>query len=371
MKQINLAIFTPNSGTLTETFIKAHCELLPFEIFTYDGAILPRKCMGIPIIPKGIIKKVIYQIKRKILHKDLNAFEYALYCSLKKNKIDVVLTEYGITGAASLKVVKKLSIPMIIHFHGYDAYEYAILSSHKDLYQEMFEYAKAIFAVSKDMQKQLISLGAPAEKVVLNPYGPRKEFFDIEPDYHSNQLVSVGRFVDKKAPYYLLEVVRRLKERNSNVTLNLIGEGPLLPTCINLSKVMGIDDRVSFLGALPHNKVKTYLEKAVVYLQHSVTAQNGDKEGTPVSILEASAAGLPIVSTKHAGIPDIVIDNETGYLAEEHDIENMTRNVEKLLKDKRLAERMGRNGKCSIKENFSIQAHLKRITEAVNQAQKK
>lgn len=110
------------------------------------------------------------------------------------------------------------------------------------------------------------------------------------------------------------------------------------------------------------------LEKALAFVQHSITAINGDQEGTPVAILEASAAGLPVISTFHAGIPDVIINEETGLLVNEHDVEGMAQKMILLLQNNELAKTLGKNGKERIQTNFSQARHLHVIDDLINKA---
>ena len=105
---------------------------------------------------------------------------------------------------------------------------------------------------------------------------------------------------------------------------------------------------------------------SIAYVQHSIVSENGDCEGAPVSIIEASAAGLPVISTRHAGIPDVIIDQHTGLLVDEMDIEGFAINMEKLLIDWNLASLLGKNGKENIKKNFSLSKHLDIINDAIS-----
>jgi glycosyltransferase involved in cell wall biosynthesis len=103
-------------------------------------------------------------------------------------------------------------------------------------------------------------------------------------------------------------------------------------------------------------------------VQHSVTALNGDQEGTPVAIMEASAAGLPVIATLHAGIPDVIIDGTTGFLVPEHDVDAMSEKMLSLLENKTLAKQFGNNGKERIKIHFSLKRYLDVIDDVIVKA---
>ena len=126
--------------------------------------------------------------------------------------------------------------------------------------------------------------------------------------------------VEKKAPHLVLATFARVLRECPDARLHFIGDGALLGVCRDLAAALGIDHAVTFLGAQPHDIVEREMRQARALVQHSVIASNGDSEGTPVAILEAGAMGLPVVATRHAGIPDVVADGVTGFLVEERDV---------------------------------------------------
>jgi len=130
-----------------------------------------------------------------------------------------------------------------------------------------------------------------------------------------------------------------------------------------LVSYLGIDTSVIFKGVISPTEFKTNLIHSVAFVQHSIKADNGDKEGTPVAILEASAAGLPVISTFHAGIPDVIIHRETGLLCDEKDVNQMAKHMIKLLDNPELAKQMGINGKENITNNFNLTRHINRLND--------
>jgi glycosyltransferase involved in cell wall biosynthesis len=226
----------------------------------------------------------------------------------------------------------------------------------RDSYPEMFRAACAVVAVSRAMQKKLISLGAPEEKVHYNPYGiDCGAFGGAEPEAAPPVFVAVGRFVEKKAPHLTLRAFAEVFTEHPSARLRMVGEGPLLERCRALASELGVGDAVEFLGAQSHGRVREEMRAARCFVQHSVEAPNGDCEGTPLGILEAGASGLPVVSTRHAGIPDAVVEGETGLLVEAGDVGGMAEGMARLAGDAALAGRMGRAAREHIAENFSVE----------------
>ena len=363
---MKIALISPSQNSYSETFIQAHKELLEGNIFYYFGGELPDK------LEDGL---VINSRKKRILdilkgHYRLNKFslaEQALITSFKKNKIDLVFAEYGGTGEKMVPVCKKLNLPLIVHFHGFDASRKSELKIHEN-YKAVFEYATFIVCVSKKMEQDLLKMGCPPKKLIYNVYGPNDEFLKVKPRFLKPQFIAVGRFVDKKAPYYLilsfLEVLKEFPEAQ----LILAGDGELRETCLNLIRYYGVEKNISLPGIINRSQLQDYFSESLAFVQHSITSLNGETEGTPVIILEAAAAGLPIISTKHAGIVDVVSDGEDGFLTDEHDVQGMAGKMINFLKDKQLAREMGNEGRKNIEKNFTLQRHINVLNDLVKKS---
>ena len=127
---------------------------------------------------------------------------------------------------------------------------------------------------------------------------------DKDPDL----LLAVGRMIPKKAPLTTIEAFARVAADFPSRRLEMIGDGPLLEDARRLAAERGLADRVAFLGLQPHPVVREKMARAAVFLQHSVTDADGNEEGLPIAIQEAMASGAVVISTRHAGIPDAVVE---------------------------------------------------------------
>ena len=175
--------------------------------------------------------------------------------------------------------------------------------------------------------------------------------------------VTVGRFTEKKAPQYTLQAFAQVKERIPEAQLKMVGVGELWEESKRLAADLGIHSAVTFAGVQPPESVAQILKEARVFVQHSIRAATGDSEGTPNSVLEASATGLPVVSTRHAGIKDAVIHGETGFLVSEGDAEGMANYMIQLAQNPMLAGEMGRKGRLYMEQNFSTPYRIQRLKE--------
>lgn len=355
-----LAIFSPGNNSYSETFIQAH-KRLPFKIKYYYGGELPTKMEG----DENMAQFSSWQRVKKKLNNSFTFHEHALINSLQKEKVDYVLAEYGPTACAVLKVVQYLKIPMVVHFHGYDASIKDVLTDYEEPYKKVFAYADSVIAVSNKMKETLINAGCPADKIIVSVYGPDPGFFNNHPLYKTQQFIAVGRFVEKKAPEVTIRAFKEVADKYPNATLVMAGDGELLNDCKKLVNDSGLINKVIFKGVQSSAEIQTLMEGSIAFVQHSVTAPNGDSEGTPVAILEAQAAALPVISTYHAGIPDVVIHNETGLLVEEGDLDGMAENMMKVLQEENLAKKLGEAGRKRIAENFTLEKHLNSLSKEI------
>lgn len=366
MKPINIALLSPNKNSYSETFIKAQKNKLDGDIFFYFGGKLPNYYERHGKV-RPIRTKIIDRINSKMNFTKFNLVEKNLINSFKRNNIQLVLAQYGPTGTRIANICKRLKIPLITHFHGYDISVRHVIESN-GYYKEVFETSHYVVAVSKDMENRLLEMGCPSDKVIYNPCAPDDSFYPLNPLFSKQQFLAVGRFTDKKAPYYSILAFKLVVEKYPDTKLVLAGNGELLETCKNLVKALDLEKNVSFLGVISPNDFKDLIIESLAFIQHSITSENGDQEGTPVSVLEASIAGLPVVSTLHAGIKDVIIHNETGLLCEEHDFKGMSFNMIKLIENQSLAQQLGGSGKKRIHENFSMHKHISVLNEIINKA---
>jgi glycosyltransferase involved in cell wall biosynthesis len=295
---------------------------------------------------------------------DLGKFSFFL----KTHKPDVVLAEYGMCGAEIVDACKKHAVPLVVHFHGHDAYRDWILEKYKQRYQTMFGYAHTIISVSGDMTRALLGLGCPGNKIAYNPYGPREAFFALQPNLEGGYFLAVGRFVEKKAPLFTLLAFARVQQARPHARLTMVGTGELLGLCKALALAEGLN--VTFTGALAHTETMQQFADALCFVQHSLTASDGDKEGTPVSILEAGASGLPVVSTRHAGIADVVLHGETGFLVNEGDIQGMADYMLKIYDDEALRRSIGAKAKQHIRTQYALNRHIDQLNKILHEAAK-
>jgi colanic acid/amylovoran biosynthesis glycosyltransferase len=369
-ENINIALVSPNHNAISETFIKRHKDSFDGSIIMYFGSEKPiyndkdKKVIG------GGLTSYVHKTLNKIFKLNINVYEEGLSLTFKRHNISVCYAEYGVTGINVMNTCKNLDIPLIVNFHGFDIFKHDLLSKNIEHYKKLFQISHTIIGVSKAMCARLEDLGCPKNKIEYIPCFPDPRFFDINPNTNSNKLLCVGRFVDKKAPYLTILAFEKVVQTLPESELVLIGDGPLLNICKNLIKVRNIKN-VTLAGAQNHVFVRNLFSDCALFLQHSIIADSGDQEGTPVAVMEASASGLPVVATKHAGIPDIIQDSKMGYLIDELDIDEMAEKIIFLLKNREHLKQMSLYSKAYMKEHFCDLKYKELLNSVINKALQK
>jgi len=349
-----------------ETFIRAHVDGLPADVTLIHD--LPPRIDGRPILSQARLHRA-YRKTLRLLNRREWAWELtaAYLTAFRRAHADAVLAEFGQSGVTVSDACRRLGLPLIVHFHGADISKRAVLDEYGARYRILFHEACAIVAVSEPMRQRLIACGAPPDRVHRNPYGVNiQAFHGATPATAGPTFVAVGRFVEKKAPQLTILAFADVHRRDARARLRMIGTGPLVDASRDLARGLGITSAVCFLGAQPPDVIQAEMRQARAFVQHSIEASSGDAEGMPVAILEAAASGLPVVATRHAGIPEAVIDGETGLLVDEHDVAAMAAAMSKLADDPTLAGRLGKAGRDHVETHFSAEHSLARLWSIID-----
>jgi colanic acid/amylovoran biosynthesis glycosyltransferase len=350
------ALISPNRSQYSETFIRAHIELVSQVVVYADG-----------YFPTSI------SVDRGESWCDLPKTddpESALIESWKANNVQVVLAEYGLSGVEVMNACKTANLPLVVHFHGFDAYRDDVLRDYGDRYLELFEYASKIIVVSKAMRDQLLYLKCPSEKIEWLPYGVDTELFSPpESQVERHHFVACGRFVPKKSPLSTIRAFAKVVEIHPNVLLTFIGDGELLHEAIALSKELNLDGNVIFKGVLTSQEVAYEFRKHSIFVQHSVVSAQNDSEGTPLSILEAAASELAIVATRHGGISDVIESGKNGFLVEEGDIEGMAQRMLQLLENHEIRTQFGTEARITVLQNYRQSDYIDSLECQLSQAE--
>lgn len=294
----------------------------------------------------------------------------------------LIHAHFGLDGVLALPLAKTLKLPLIVTFHGYyattipdDSFKEPDLFHWLDYFnkrgrffrhlyfrrrQHLFQKANCVIAVSKHIRQALIHKGCPPEKIHVHYIGIDVEQF--QPDLSIQRrpyVLFVGRLVEKKGCEYLIQAMAQVQSALPEVELVIIGDGKLRRKLEALAADTLTHYR--FEGRQPPETVKQWMAQAQVFVAPSVTTAQGETEGLPIVILEAMAMGLPVVASKHAGIPEAVLHGETGFLAAERDCSGLSRAILNLFQDKTFWQRFSRAGRQRVEAVFDIRANTQAL----------
>ncbi|MCK4256183.1 glycosyltransferase [candidate division WOR-3 bacterium] len=309
-------------------------------------------------------------ITKKIINRDVFPFEPIFVYNkrdidkvLHENNVGLIHAHFGWSGISALPIAKKYRLPLIVTFRGIDASRMMRYFSYRRNVKKLFAGSHLILVVSKNTKKDLIKAGCNKDKIKVHYIGVDVESFNIRRHKRNDSIMILmcGRFVEKKGFEYGVRAFEEMKIKNARLVI--IGDSKLKPSIEKLIESLGISSNVNLTGFLSHEDVKEKMSKSDIFLAPHITSKNGDKEGIPNTIKEAMSSGLPVVSTYHAGIPELVEDSGSGFLVKEGDIEGLTNFLNKLAEDQSLREEMGINGRKIIEERFTLKREIREIEE--------
>jgi colanic acid/amylovoran biosynthesis glycosyltransferase len=278
----------------------------------------------------------------------------------------LVHAHFGRGGALALPIARALGVPLVVTFHGGDAtkdkhYQRRLVPT---IYQQrtaaLQRDAALFICVSDFIRDRLLARGFPADKLLVHHYGV--EFDDGEdmkrPNSAGPYFLFAGRFVEKKGIPVLIEAMRRLDREGKNVQLMLIGDGPIAG---ELQCVAADLRNVSFPGWLPNRELRGWMRGALAVCVPSVEAASGDAEGLPNVVIEAMAAGVPVVATHHAGIGEAVEHDRTGLLVPPGDATALTAALRRLVDNHDIARAMGEEARRVALDKFDAMTQSRRL----------
>lgn len=326
--------------------------------------------------------KDLCNIFNKGWNKIFNFYPFFMF-NLVKDKPNLVHAHFGPAGYSFLTYKKMFKIPLITTFYGYDL---SLLPNQqpewKKKYKNLFQEGEFFLVEGNHMKKCLIVLGCPEEKVIVQHLGIDLEQIKFIPrklgeDKEIRILISAS-FREKKGIPYAVEAFGKIKQMHPELRLKLtiIGDsGGSLAEEVEKKKILNIiqkynlKDFVTMLGYQPYPVFLRELYLNHIFLHPSINASDGDTEGgAPVSIIEALASGMPILSTTHCDIPEVVKDGESGYLVPEGNIDALTERLEFLILNSDIWEKLGVNGRSHITVNYDIKKQVPLLEDIYNKS---
>lgn len=278
--------------------------------------------------------------------------------------VGVVHAHFGFDAVFILKSVRATRRPLVVTFHGYDATD--DFADHpdsplKEHWDELVGYATTIIAVSEYVAGLVRARGVPEGKLVVRPIGiPVPEDVPSIDDGRPDQIVFVGRLMERKGCADLLNAVARLPDNRRSVSVVVVGDGWERERLGAQAETLGLD--VQFLGVLPPHRVQEVLASSTIFCMPA------RKEGFGMVYLEASAARLPIVAYDTAGASEAVVDGHTGLLVEPGNIDALAQALGRLIADRPAAAAFGSAGRARVVRDFDIATCTEALEREYDQA---
>lgn len=277
----------------------------------------------------------------------------------RPSSYDIVHCHFGLNAIRGLllKEVKALKGKLVTTFHGVDITKHLQIYGN-DIYDQLWTKGDLFLPISDLFLKKIVNLGCQQNKTYVHHMGIDCSKFKYVSRHLSSDrpvvLASVNRLVEKKGVEYAIRAVAQLIRMNIVVQYNIIGEGPLMTNLQQLVKELNMECHIHFLGWKEQGDVIDILEKSDILIAPSVTSKNGDQEGIPVALMEAMAMGMPIVSTQHSGIPELVQNNSSGFLVPERDTDELANKLEYLATNPNTWSEMGLAGRKIVERDYNI-----------------
>ncbi len=281
---------------------------------------------------------------------------------IKEENISILHFHFGNDALIYYPLLKHIKLPSVVSFYGYDSSKFPKSRwglGRRYLQKYLFPYVSKVLVMSLDMKEDLIQIGCPVKKIIVHYHGAEVRKFYIKRDFYTkkNGIVNfliISRLVPKKGHLFLLEAFKKAYAYDDRIRLIICGKGPYYNRISSFIKV----NKMHYVSLKKKVKYASrehlfFLKNADIFIHPSVNA-HWDKEGIPGTIVEAMSAGLPIISTFHAGIPYIINNNKTGLLVDPWDVDSLTNSILKLANRSGLRKKIGLNGQKYALMNLGI-----------------
>jgi colanic acid/amylovoran biosynthesis glycosyltransferase len=291
---------------------------------------------------------------------------------LERHGADLMHIYFGHTGVHLLPFIEQWDKPCVVSFHGADVAQKPEIKDYPAKLRRLFKAVPLVFARSQSLVDRLVHLGCPPEKLRINRTGiPLNEFpfMDREPPRDGKwRVVQACRLIPKKGVATSLRAFAIFKKDNPGAEFFIAGKGPLQPELEMLAGGLGILRDVHFVGFLPQPKLLELYASSHLFLHPSEISPNQDQEGVPNSVLEAMATGLPVVATRHGGIPEAVDHGRTGFLVAEEDHVGLANAMQLITSSPASLKQMGERAHAAVVERFGQAAQIDQLESFYEEA---
>jgi colanic acid/amylovoran biosynthesis glycosyltransferase len=305
------------------------------------------------------------QLTRQVLARSEYGFRAtSLSCLYRLAKLSELSRRYDVLHAHfgpvanSFRFARALwRAPLVVSFHGYDMCV-TPRAEGRDVYRNLFRDSDTVTINSEYARGLLRELGCPPDQIKYLRYGVEMDAYTCRERPRAPgepvHLLTVGRFVQKKGIEFGLRAVALARQRHPELHYDIVGDGPLRSSLQKLAAELGLTNHVTFHGFKDNHFNRQLMTQAHIFALPSVTADNGDQEGTPISLIEAQASGLPVLSTRYSGIPEIVLDGGSGFLVSERDAPALAEKLSLLIERPELCNQFGACGRKHVEAQFEL-----------------
>jgi colanic acid/amylovoran biosynthesis glycosyltransferase len=280
---------------------------------------------------------------------------------VKRNNISLLHAHHGQLGILLLPFKDKTKLPLVTSIRGRDATMANQPVGYLENMKMLFERGERFFPVCHYLADRLLAWGCPPEKIRVLYGGVDLDQFHYQApniESSSQNILSMGRLVEKKGHHILMQAFHKIRNKYPNATLTIIGGGEMEEQLRSLASQLDLGDSFRLLNHLPKAKVREQMAKADLFVAASLEASNGDVEGIPNVLKEAMATGIPVISTYHAGIPELITNDKEGVLVQENNVHALAGALEWMLENKALWPYYSANARAKIEQAFDLNKQL-------------
>ncbi len=344
---------------------------------TYTAPALPDSYAKRVAKGMGVLGRLLVDTPEVI--RTLNVFRYGrlaaslrlLYASTphvlrQKKEYDIAHCHFGQNGilALALRELEFLRAKRVLaSFHGHDVY--VDVPRYSSWFRRfLFKRGDGFTVNSEYTAQSVLDLGGTEEEIQILPVGLDVESFSYQARFRENgspvRVLTVGRLVEKKGIQYAIRALAQLSP-NLSFEYRIVGGGPRRDELEGLVQNLGLENEVTFLGALPKEEVRRQYQWAHIFTLPSVTAADGDREGQGLVLQEAQACGLPVIATRHNGFPEGVQEGESAILVPERNVDALADALKSLSDQEHRWEAMGRCGRAFVESRYDSEALNERL----------
>ena len=311
--------------------------------------------------------------REKLFRKTINNLTKVILSYGEKHRPKLIHAHFGRNGMASLSLKRKLNIPLVTYFYGDDVG----VDTHKEflqkLYKDLIIEGDLFLALSNDMKIDLINMGFPDRKIEVVHLGVNLDLFKPTQKNENEKIIftTVGRFHKFKGGQDTISAFAKVYSIHKNIELHIVGDGYYINNLKNQVKSLNLENSVVFINNFaaknPRKVVLDEISNCDVFLLTTFQSKSGVKTGTPVVLMEAQACAKPCISSLYAGIPEVVKNNETGFLVKQRDINEITRRMIRFIEDKELRSSFGEEGRKHILNEFNQEKQMRKLADLYKQ----